>query len=48
MHPTKSQKLHRAIKLLKFVVSTDDLEVIKSTIESVIELLEEDNDSKSK
>lgn len=38
----KKIKLKRIIDLLKFVLTLNDLEIIKSTIESVIELLEED------
>jgi hypothetical protein len=36
------QKLEQAVSLLKFVLSADDGEIIKYTIESVIELLEEE------
>jgi hypothetical protein len=36
------QKLEQAVRLLKFVLSTEDEEIIKFTIESVIELLEEE------
>jgi hypothetical protein len=36
------QKLQQAVGLLKFIVSLDDEEITKSTIESVIELLEEE------
>ena len=35
-------KLQQIVELLKFVMSLDDEEIIKSTIESVIELLEEE------
>lgn len=38
----KKDKIQRIINLLKFVLTLDDEEIIKSTIESVIELLEED------
>lgn len=37
----KKTKLKRVIELLKFVLTLDDLELTKSTVESVIELLEE-------
>lgn len=35
-------KLQRIIKLLKFINTIDDPEIVKSTIESIIELLEEE------
>ena len=35
-------KLGQAVGLLKFVLSTDDEELTKVTIESVIEMLEEE------
>ena len=37
-----SFKLQQVIELLKFALSLDDEEIIKSTIESVIEILEEE------
>ena len=40
---TKQQKINQVIDLLKFVLSLDDEEIIKSTVESVIEILEEIN-----
>ena len=36
-----NQRLERVIALLKFALSLDDEEIIRSTIESVIELLQE-------
>jgi hypothetical protein len=39
----RSQKLTQVVELLRFVLTLDDEEIIKSTIESVIELLEEEN-----
>ena len=36
------QKLQQAVGLLKFVLTLDDAEITQSTIESVIELLEEE------
>lgn len=36
------QKLQQIVGLLKFVLTLDDDEIVKSTIESVIELLEEE------
>ena len=36
------QKLHQIVALLKFVQTLDDEEIIRATIESVIELLEEE------
>ena len=39
----KNQTLTHVVGLLKFVLTLDDEEIVKSTIESVIELLEEEN-----
>jgi len=39
----RKQKLIQVVELLKFVLTLDDEEIMKSTIESVIELLEEEN-----
>lgn len=39
----KQQKIQQVIDLLKFVLSLDDEEIIKSTVESVVEILEEIN-----
>ena len=36
------QKLERVVALLKFALSIDDKEITKSTVESVIEILEEE------
>jgi hypothetical protein len=36
------QKLQQAVGLLKFILTLDDEEITKSTIESVIEILEEE------
>ena len=36
------QKLQKMVDLLKFIMTLDDDEIIKSTVESVIELLEEE------
>ena len=41
----KNQKLRQVAELLKFVLTLNDEEIIKSTIESVIELLEEEIDT---
>jgi hypothetical protein len=38
----RNQKLQKVVGLLKFILSLDDPEITKSTIESVIELLEEE------
>ena len=35
-------KLKQVVDLLKFVLTLDDEEIVKSTIESVIEVLEEE------
>ena len=39
---TNNDKLIQAVELLKFILTFDDEEIRKSTIESVIELLEEE------
>lgn len=36
------QKIKKVVDLLKFVRTLDDEEIVKSTIESVIELLEDE------
>jgi hypothetical protein len=41
---TDKSKLEHVVELLKFALSLDDEEIIKSTIESVIEILEEEID----
>lgn len=38
----RNQKLRQMAELLKFVLTLDDDEIVKSTIESVVELLEEE------
>lgn len=42
----KDTDLQKIIDLLKFALSLDDAEIIKSTVESVIESLEEIKKSK--
>lgn len=42
----KDLKIKKVIKILKFLLSIDDMEVIKSSMESVVESLEEEIDSK--
>ena len=37
------QKINEVIEILKYVLSLDDEEMIKSTVESVVEVLEEIN-----
>lgn len=39
---SNKHKLEQVIELLKFALSLDDEEIIKSTVESVIEILEEE------
>lgn len=39
---TDKSKLANVVELLKFALSLDDEEIMKSTIESVIEILEEE------
>jgi hypothetical protein len=41
-NPSQKQKLLQVVELLKFVLTLDDEEIVKSTIESVIEVLEEE------
>lgn len=38
---TKQEKLQQIIDLLKFVLTIDDEEIMRSTIQSVIEVLED-------
>jgi hypothetical protein len=38
----RKHKMKRILDLLRFVLTLDDQEIIKSTVESVIEELEED------
>jgi len=40
----QKQKLIQVVELLKFVLTLDDEEIVKSTVESIIELLEEEID----
>lgn len=40
----KEGRVKRAVKLLKFLQSVDDVEIIKSSLESITELLEEEID----
>lgn len=40
----RNEKLKQAVELLKFILTFDDEEIRKSTIESIIELLEEEID----
>lgn len=38
----KNEKIKNIIKLLRFSLSIDDKEILKSSIEAIIELLEEE------
>lgn len=38
----KNRNLKKALELLKFSLSLDDKEVMKSTIESIIDILEDE------
>jgi hypothetical protein len=40
----RKQKLIQIVELLKFSLTLDDEEIMKSTIESIIEILEEEID----
>lgn len=37
----KNRELQRIVEMLKFLLTVDDEEIVKSTIESIIETLEE-------
>ena len=37
----KNRELQRIVEMLKFLLTIDDEEIIKSTIESIIEMLED-------
>jgi hypothetical protein len=39
---SKNQRINQIIDLLKFVLTLEDEEILRSTIESVIELLQEE------
>ncbi len=39
---TKNTKLKQVVELLRFVLTLDDEEIVKNTVESIIELLEEE------
>jgi len=39
---SRKQRLHQLVELLKFILTIDDEEVIRSCLESVIESLEEE------
>lgn len=39
---SNQHKIEQVIELLKFALSLDDEEIMKSTVESVIEILEEE------
>jgi hypothetical protein len=41
------KKIQHIIELLKLVLTLDDEEMVKVTIESIIEILEEETNSKS-
>lgn len=38
----QKRKLQQVVDLLKFALTLDDEEIVKSTVESVVELLEEE------
>jgi hypothetical protein len=42
MSAEKAASLKRTIKVLKFLLTLEDVELIKSTIEQIIDSLEED------
>lgn len=39
---SKKEKLKQILELLKFVLTLDDEELVKSTVESIIDLLEDE------
>ena len=41
---SKKEKLKQILELLQFVLTLDDEEIIRSTIESIIEILQEEID----
>lgn len=40
---TTREQIRRLIEMLRFVLTTDDLDIIKPTVESVIDTLEDIN-----
>lgn len=40
----KNAKLKQAVQILQFILTVDDKEIIQSSIEAVIEMLEEEID----
>lgn len=44
---SRNQKIQKIVDLLKFILTLDDEEIVRSTIESVIELLEEEINGKN-
>ena len=46
MNHSEKNKINQIVKLLKFIIQLDDLEVIKTSIESIIESLEENDSEK--
>lgn len=44
----KNPKITQAIEILKFILTVDDKEIILSSIEGVIDMLEDVNNSASK
>jgi hypothetical protein len=40
---SQKEKIKRLIEMLRFVLTTDDLDIIKPTVESVIDTLEDLN-----
>lgn len=41
MNKEQQAKINQVIELLKLAISLEDVEILKSTVESVIEILEE-------
>lgn len=39
---SKDENIKKALKLLKFLLTIDDVEVIKSSLEAIVEMLEEE------
>lgn len=44
--PSKRQALKKTLKLLKFLLTVNDAEIIKSSIESIIEMLEDEENTR--
>lgn len=48
MKKDKNKKLKQAADLLKYSLSLEDMEIMKATIESVVEILEDEIQTKTR